>query len=48
MAGLCPVIFPELIDPREAQIMIGLLNFFQNLLDRTRGLDFLAPLAVRA
>lgn len=28
--------------------MIGLLNFFQNLLDRTRGLDFLAPLAVRA
>jgi len=27
--------------------MIGLLNFFQNLLDKTRTLDFLAPLALR-
>ena len=27
--------------------MIGILNFFQNLLDKTRGLDFLAPLALR-
>ena len=27
--------------------MIGLLNFFQNLLDKTRALDFLAPLALR-
>ena len=27
--------------------MIGLLNFFQNLLDRFRVLDFLAPLAIR-
>jgi len=27
--------------------MIGLLNFFQNLLDKTRAVDFLAPLALR-
>jgi len=27
--------------------MIGLLNFFQNLLDKTRAIDFLAPLALR-
>lgn len=27
--------------------MIGILNFFQKLLDRTRALDFLAPLALR-
>ena len=27
--------------------MIGILNFFQNLLDKTRALDFLAPLALR-
>lgn len=27
--------------------MIGLLNFFQNLLDKTRVVDFLAPLALR-
>lgn len=27
--------------------MIGLLNFFQNLLDKTRTIDFLAPLALR-
>ena len=27
--------------------MIGLLNFFQKLLDKTRALDFLAPLALR-
>ena len=27
--------------------MIGLLNFFQNLLDRFRVVDFLAPLAIR-
>jgi len=27
--------------------MIGILNFFQNLLDRFRALDFLAPLALR-
>lgn len=27
--------------------MIRLLNFFQDLLDRFRGLDFLAPLAIR-
>lgn len=27
--------------------MIGILNSFQNLLDKTRGLDFLAPLALR-
>ena len=27
--------------------MTGILNFFQNLLDKTRALDFLAPLALR-
>ena len=27
--------------------MIGILNFFQTLLDKTRALDFLAPLALR-
>jgi putative oxidoreductase len=27
--------------------MIGILNFFQNLLDKFRALDFLAPLALR-
>ena len=27
--------------------MIGILNVFQNLLDKTRALDFLAPLALR-
>jgi uncharacterized membrane protein YphA (DoxX/SURF4 family) len=27
--------------------VIGILNFFQKLLDRTRALDFLAPLALR-
>jgi putative oxidoreductase len=27
--------------------MIGILNSFQNLLDKSRGLDFLAPLALR-
>ena len=27
--------------------MIGILNFFQNLLDKTRAVDFLAPLALR-
>ena len=27
--------------------MTGLLNFFQNLLDKTRAVDFLAPLALR-
>ena len=27
--------------------MIGLLNFFQNLLDKTRAIDFLGPLALR-
>ena len=27
--------------------MIGLLNFFQNVLDKTRAVDFLAPLALR-
>lgn len=27
--------------------MIGIVNFFQNLLDKTRAIDFLAPLALR-
>jgi putative oxidoreductase len=27
--------------------MLGILNFFQNLLDKSRALDFLAPLALR-
>ena len=27
--------------------MLGILNYFQNLLDKTRTLDFLAPLALR-